>query len=410
MTVVGADNYLDAPLLEVGTSSAYTPNAGYSLQPGEPTAWGSKTAWWKVVPTKFAWHYIDVLYSTGPTRAWVYRSFVSDPTFADLNLVANPGANTQGGWNAAAGGNYYIRLDSDGSDVSYVASVGTDLYDEITETGTLTGARTDLLDEDLPRENYWEPGHGISGPFRETYLTLLDEAVEGAPGPENGDSSAIMHVEQFATEVVENWEAMMGTDWYGADPDDHPYMTFAASSVGSDAITIPDGYDIARARIVLVMSSSDGPALVADPDGEVGQVRARGELEPLQALMYWDDNNSPLGDVEVGATPGRFEFALPAGFGSSTLLSDYNGGTLNVWFVHQGPTTPRPFPAGTWQVWHVGVEFLFRSDEPLPYEPPPPPGLLTVVELYPREDGYGISGGLQLYPEPKSERIYGGRI
>lgn len=34
----------------------------------------------------------------------------------------------------------------------------------------------------------------------------------------------------------------------------------------------------------------------------------------------------------------------------------------------------------------------------------------TVVELYPREDGYGISGGLQIFPEPKSERIYGGRI
>lgn len=414
MTVVGADDYLDAPVLEVGTSSAYTPNAGYGLQSGEPTAWGGKTAWWKVTPSEGAFLFIDVLYSTGSTRAWVYRSFVPEPTFAQLFLVSDPGADTQGGWSAAAGGTYWIRADSDGSDVSYVVSVGGYQYDTITERRFLHGPAPE--DTTFPwntRETYFVPGVTIasdpdSNAWSAHYYGLVDDNVGGAPG-----GTAFIHAGAFADQVVADYPSFNSGDWYTAMGGQQPRINFRTSSAGMDAVTVPDGYEAVAAPVYVTMASTDGPPIAAESDGDVPQVTLVGDIEPGGAMRYFDEFGSPAGDVEVGAVAAEYKFTLPVGFSPDTAVTDFNAGEI-VFQVQPnlgGSTVnPQPAPVGTWLFYSVEIEFLLRSEEPLPYEPPPPPGPLTVVELYPREDGYGISGGLQLYPEPKSERIYGGRI
>jgi hypothetical protein len=408
VTVVGSDNFADAPLLEVGTSSAYTPNAGYGIETGEPTAWGGKTAWWKVVPTVEEFHWIDVLYSTGSTRAWVYRQDGSG--IDDLFLVSNPGADTQGGWTAGAGTTYYIRLDSDGSDVSYVASVGVTTYDEYTERRTIHGPAPE--DATFPwnvREDYFIPGNTFS-PIEDEwpahYYGLVDEHVMGAPG-----GTAVMHVQAFADDVVADSLTVRGVDWYGSSGG-HPTLVFSSTSAGGDAVDDPPaGYELARARVFVTAGSSDGPPIPADPDGDVPQVRLSGEFDS-GPVRHVDEFGSPAGDVTFGSSATEVEFWMPTGFDAFTALDDYHAGELVFQLQPNlsgsGPDPEPPYPAGSWFVYAVEIEFIFQSEDALPYEPPPPPLAVTYVRQFPTSHAGTWGGSPRIYPPPKVQRIIGG--
>jgi hypothetical protein len=416
MTVVGSDVFADAPLLEVGTSSAYTPNAGYSVESGEPSAWGGKTAWWKVVPTASEFHYIDVLYSTGSTRAWVYRQTGSG--FGGLLLVNDPGADTQGGWTAGAGQTYYIRLDSDGSDVSYVASVGMLAYDELYERFPLTGPR--FGDPTRIVEDYFDgitPASEV--PWRTAALGILGDAVSGAPGTSELGGYAEMLVGQYAAEVVEEYPTYnSGAQWYGDPPDTtygHPILDFGVTSDGNEPIVEPDGFGHSRSRLVVVMSASDGPPLTVDadssPDNQVRQLRMDGAFTSTQAVRYEDTAGLPLGtEVDVPGVLTEFTFRIPTGLTNPT--TDYNNGTLQVTFAPNWAGTdasdPQPTPVGVWRVSYVGIEVRWESDDPLPYEPPPPPLAVTYVRQFPTSHAGTWGGSPRIFPPPKVQRIIGG--
>lgn len=404
MTVVGSDAFADAPFLTPGQSSAYTPNAGYTLESGEPTAWGGKTAWWRVTPTENAFIFLDVLHSTGSTRAWVYRADVPDPEFSDLLLLNAPAPDTQGGWSAGAGRTYWIRADSDGADVSYVVSIGAEEYDEVTERRSLTAPRNDGTFPSV-RENHFSPGAEVSGPPAAWYYDLFDSLVDGG-----GAATAEMEVGAWASTVVAEWPAETGDpSWYGDNPDDHPIINYGVSSDGVDDVTAPTGYSLGTAQLAMTIWATDGPPLEAAVDGEVRHIQVDGSFDVLTPVFYLDENGSPAGDVPITTTPTEFLFDFPASPSPSDVELYYNDGSLLVHFRPNLVGTPGdPFPVGTWYVGGVAIDFLYISDDPLPYEPPGPPvvEIVSVVRNYPRRDGLGFATAQRNYP-PTIARGYG---
>lgn len=418
MTVVGSDNFADAPTLPVGFSSAYTPNSGYTTEVGEPTAWGGKTAWWKVIPTVSEFHYIDVLYSTGSTRAWVYRQDGSG--FGGLLMVSNPGADTQGGWNANAGSTYYVRLDSDGSDVSYVASVGMQVYDEYVERYPLTGPRPDPdLGDGAIRELYFAgdvPDADPSG-WRERVKEIIEDAVSGAPGLTESGSYAEILMGQYVGEVIDEYpDYHEGLSWYGDPPDTtygHPLIGFAVTSEdAAEAITIPPDYD-AFQQLVIIMSASTGESFEVGsaPHYPVSRIQVDGAFNVITPVRNLDRNGSSQGStVEVDATLSEYLFRPPATF--ADLITDYNAGTLYVSIipdrVTDSPLDPTPAPTGIYRFAYVALQVTFISDDPLPYELPPPPLALTYVRQHPTAHAGTWGGTPRIYPPPKVQRIIGG--
>jgi hypothetical protein len=416
VTVVGADAIGDAPLLEVGTSSAYTPNAGYSTEVGEPAAWGGRTAWWKVVPTVAEFHYIDVLHSTGSVRAWVYRADVENPTLGDLLPVSDPGPNAQGGWNAGAGSTYYVRLDSDGSDVSYVASVGVTLYDEIPERRVLHDPAVPPVGADYQlRKNHFSTPQAyspITNPWpAHWYNSLVDSTVflrdVLAAEPDGDGGPAEMQAGTFADAVVADYpDFHSGAEWYDQPSPVHPTLIFSSTG-GAEDVDIPLGYELADAHVTVSMAGP-GPDFPADAEGEVARISVGGEFSS-GSLRYLDANNSPLGDVDISTTRAEYDFDLPETMPPSEALADYLSGQLRFFLHPSSNVVADPYPTGVWYIYHVSILFRIRSEEPLPYEPPPPPTAvaLAVTRLYPRDDSLGSMGSApRLYPPPRSGRIY----
>lgn len=384
MTTTGADQFADAPFIPLGTSSAYTPNAGYGTEVGEPTAWGGKTAWWRYTAETAQFVYVDVLHSLGgDVQSTTYRAFVDNPDFTDLFPVSAPAPNAQGGFNAAAGGTYWIRLDSDGADVSYVLSIGADVYDFHTETRTLTAPRTDGTTE--VREDYFTGTGYVSGPGEATSIAILEDNVQGG-----GGETAVMHVEDYANETIAQYPTYAGLDWYefAGSEDDHPVITYAVEVGEPDPVAAPDGFELIAATIKVAIWSTAGPDLVADGSGEVLQVRTSGAFDGLTPAYYLDDAGMPQGDVPSGLVGVPHSFT--PGFGDSTTETYYNDGSLVFDFLPNLTGIPGSYPVGDWFVGVVTLEFLYRSEDPHPYEPPPPPIVVAVrrrLRNYPTDVG-----------------------
>lgn len=397
MTVVGSDAWADAPLIELGTSSAYTPNTGYGTEAGEPSAWGGKTAWWKYTATADQFVYVDVVHSTGgPVRSWSYRQDGSDIT--GLFQLSAPTAGAQGGFNAAAGTTYYIRVDSDGTDASYVLSVGADVYDYHTERRTLTTPPSD--DPTAYVEDYFNGTGLVSGPGETTSRAILADNVQAA-------EPDVMHVGDYATETVAQYPTYAGIDWYSVnDPDQHPVIVYTVESDNGDPVSAPTGFELVTATVKASIWSTDGPDLYAEPDGDVPQVRISGGAGAAQSLRYYDEDGNVAGDVPSGLIGVEHTFSFPPTLTPGQAEFAFNDSQLRFAF-----TTNRvgAFPAGSWFVGTVAVEFLYQSETPVPYVPPGPPLLETVpkLRLYPRDDTLGFAGAARNYPPPRRRRNYG---
>lgn len=424
MTVVGSDAWIDAPVIALDTASAYTFNSGFTLESGEPSAWGGKTAWWKFTATTGQIHWVDAFYSKNPdgtpasARVWVYSAFSPPSGFGDLFVVDNPGADTRSGFTGVPGRTYWIRVDSDGSDVHYCIALGPNRFDTEVDRYPLTGAVSGRI-EDYFANNVTPDSDGGSGWIARS-IELTEDAVDGAPGVTEFGSYAEMKIAQFVSDVVDEYPAYnSGAEWYGIPPDTtygHPILGFWVNSVGGEPIAPPDEEDWDYfPQLVVVMSSSDGPPLETDGSSAraVRQILMSGDFATQQEVRYIDENGTPIGtEVDVPSSLTEFLFRAPTFFPDP--VPDYNAGTLEVIIIPNlagiGPSDPQPAPVGIWRISYVALQVTWslEIDYYPPDEPPFDVAVLTYVRQFPTSHAGTWGGSPRIFPPSKVQRIIGG--
>lgn len=149
--ILGSNTFADAPAISYGSVSAPTPNAGLSMEAGEPNSWLARSAWWKFIAPQTETVGLDTLLTdVGGQSPYNFDTVIVvywspgnvNPGFGDLVEVAFGddhsrtlrsayGYLTEMDFEASEGETYWVQVAAydEYTDIDYVLRLGKRIYE-----------------------------------------------------------------------------------------------------------------------------------------------------------------------------------------------------------------------------------------------------------------------------------------